>query len=139
MTNIGSGTYEVTFPHYRQLPRGNISYICMMISCILLQVVANYFGGNGSFQLLPGISADRFTLKGRHESPPEIPDKSCKTLLQTTFKFLTAYNSFTVNKRVMFNPTLHFGTGGLGVSALTGVIVGAVLGAVMLITFYFIR
>ena len=30
-------------------------------------------------------------------------------------------------------------TGGLGVSALTGVIVGGVLGAAMLITFYFFR
>uniref|UniRef100_H3CAI5 Natriuretic peptide receptor 3 n=1 Tax=Tetraodon nigroviridis TaxID=99883 RepID=H3CAI5_TETNG len=78
MTNTSSGTYEA---------------------------VANYFGGNGSFQLLPGISADRFTLKGQRKPPPEITEKSC----------------------------------GLGVSALTGVIVGAVLGAAMLITFYFIR
>lgn len=30
-------------------------------------------------------------------------------------------------------------TGGLGISALTGVIVGAVLGTAMLIAFYFFR
>lgn len=34
---------------------------------------------------------------------------------------------------------LLFQTGGLGVSALTGVIVGAVLGTAMLIAFYFFR
>ncbi|XP_041644000.1 atrial natriuretic peptide receptor 3 [Cheilinus undulatus] len=69
------------------------------------EVVANYFGVNGTFQLLPAFNADHFTLKGRHKEHPEIPDKSC----------------------------------GLGVSALTGVIVGAVLGTAMLIGFYFFR
>ncbi|XP_074527348.1 atrial natriuretic peptide receptor 3 [Halichoeres trimaculatus] len=69
------------------------------------EVVANYFGVNGTFQLLPAFNPDHFTLKGRHEESPESPDKSC----------------------------------GLGVSALTGVIVGAVLGTAMLIGFYFFR
>ncbi|CAJ1068647.1 atrial natriuretic peptide receptor 3 [Xyrichtys novacula] len=69
------------------------------------EVVANYFGANGTFQLLPAFNADHFTLKGRHKTHEETPDKSC----------------------------------GLGVSALTGVIVGAVLGTAMLIGFYFFR
>ncbi|XP_038558737.1 atrial natriuretic peptide receptor 3 isoform X3 [Micropterus salmoides] len=76
MTNVEAGTYEV---------------------------VANYFGVNGTFQLLPAFKADHFTLSERFKAHTEIPDKSC----------------------------------GLGVSALTGVIVGAVLGAAMLIAFYF--
>nr|XP_020454820.1 atrial natriuretic peptide receptor 3 [Monopterus albus] len=78
MTNIEAGTYEV---------------------------VANYFGVNGTFQLLPAFNSDSFTLRGRHKAHTEMSDKSC----------------------------------GLGVSALTGVIVGAVLGTVMLVTFYFFR
>uniref|UniRef100_A0A8C2WYS9 Natriuretic peptide receptor 3 n=1 Tax=Cyclopterus lumpus TaxID=8103 RepID=A0A8C2WYS9_CYCLU len=78
MTNVEAGTYEV---------------------------VANYFGENGTFQLLPAFNTDHFTLKGRHIAQKEIADKSC----------------------------------GLGVSALTGVIVGAVLGTAMLIAFYFFR
>ncbi|XP_054466547.1 atrial natriuretic peptide receptor 3 [Anoplopoma fimbria] len=78
MTNVEAGTYEV---------------------------VANYYGKNGTFQLLPAFNTDHFTLKGRHIAKKEIPDKSC----------------------------------GLGVSALTGVIVGAVLGTAMLIAFYFFR
>lgn len=78
MTNVEAGTYEV---------------------------VANYFGVNGTFQLLPAFSTDHFTLRGRYEEHAGIPEKSC----------------------------------GLGVSALTGVIVGAVLGAAMLIAFYFFR
>uniref|UniRef100_A0A3Q1GG49 Natriuretic peptide receptor 3 n=2 Tax=Acanthochromis polyacanthus TaxID=80966 RepID=A0A3Q1GG49_9TELE len=69
------------------------------------EVVANYFGVNGTFQLLPAFNIDHFTLKGRHKEYPEMPDKAC----------------------------------GLGVSALTGIIVGAVLGTVMLIAFYFFR
>ncbi|XP_068594654.1 atrial natriuretic peptide receptor 3 [Brachionichthys hirsutus] len=78
MTNVEAGTYEV---------------------------VANYFGVNGTFQLLPAFSIDHFTLRGMHNPQAETPDKSC----------------------------------GLGVSALTGIIVGAVLGAAVLITFYFFR
>lgn len=69
------------------------------------EVVANYFGVNGTFELLSAFNPDHFTLKGRKKIPPESPDKSC----------------------------------GLGVSALTGVIVGAVLGTAMLIGFYFFR
>uniref|UniRef100_A0A672ZK64 Receptor ligand binding region domain-containing protein n=1 Tax=Sphaeramia orbicularis TaxID=375764 RepID=A0A672ZK64_9TELE len=69
------------------------------------EVVANYFGANGTFQLLPGFNIDHFTLKVRQPPITEIQDKSC----------------------------------GLGVSALTGVIVGAVLGTAMLIAFYFFR
>ncbi|XP_034728307.1 atrial natriuretic peptide receptor 3 [Etheostoma cragini] len=78
MTNVEAGTYEV---------------------------VANYFGKNETFQLLPAFNADHFTLRGRHKTQTEIPEKSC----------------------------------GLGVSALTGVIVGAVLGTAMLIAFFFFR
>ncbi|CAB1415269.1 unnamed protein product [Pleuronectes platessa] len=78
MTNVEAGTYEV---------------------------VANYFGVNGSFQMLPAFNTEHFTLRGRHKELPEIADKSC----------------------------------GLGVSALTGVIVGAVLGTALLIAFYFFR
>ncbi|XP_034548111.1 atrial natriuretic peptide receptor 3 [Notolabrus celidotus] len=69
------------------------------------EVVANYFGVNGTFQMLPAFNNDHFTLKGRHKTQPDTPDESC----------------------------------GLGVSALTGVIVGAVLGTAMLIGFYFFR
>ncbi|XP_071337870.1 atrial natriuretic peptide receptor 3 [Trachinotus anak] len=78
MTNVEEGTYEV---------------------------VANYFGINGTFQLLPAFNTDHFTLRGRHKALAEKADKSC----------------------------------GLGVSALTGVIVGAVLGTALLIAFYFFR
>ncbi|TNN22210.1 Atrial natriuretic peptide receptor 3 [Liparis tanakae] len=78
MTNVEAGTYEV---------------------------VANYFGGNGTFELLPAFNTDRFTLKGRHVAQKEIADAPY----------------------------------GLGVSALTGVIVGAVLGTAMLVAFYFFR
>ncbi|CAG5917722.1 unnamed protein product [Menidia menidia] len=69
------------------------------------EVVANYFGVNRTFQVLPAFNREHFKLKGRHEAHTDLPEKSC----------------------------------GLGVSALTGVIVGAVLGAVMLIAFYFFR
>ncbi|KAM7416952.1 hypothetical protein PAMA_018839 [Pampus argenteus] len=69
------------------------------------EMVANYFGVNGTFQLLPAFNTDHFTLRERHKVHTKIPDKSC----------------------------------GLGVSALTGVIVGAVLGTVMLTAFYFFR
>ncbi|CAK6976229.1 atrial natriuretic peptide receptor 3 [Scomber scombrus] len=69
------------------------------------EVVANYFGVNGTFQLLPAFNTGHFTSSLRGRVPTKIPDKSC----------------------------------GLGASALTGVIVGAVLGTVMLIAFYFFR
>ncbi|XP_047236296.1 atrial natriuretic peptide receptor 3 [Girardinichthys multiradiatus] len=81
MTNIEAGSYEM---------------------------VANYFGKNKTFQLLPAFSSDHFTLERRQEVPEkekEVENHSC----------------------------------GLGVSALTGVTVGAVLGAVILIAFYFFR
>ncbi|XP_037115389.1 atrial natriuretic peptide receptor 3 [Syngnathus acus] len=78
MTNVNAGTYEV---------------------------VANYFGVNGSFELLPTFNYDHFTLQGLQIKHTEISDTSC----------------------------------GLGVSALTGVIVGAVLGTAMLTAFYFFR
>ncbi|XP_058492990.1 atrial natriuretic peptide receptor 3 [Solea solea] len=69
------------------------------------EVVANYFGENGTFQLLPAFSTEHFTLREKHIPHTEMADKSC----------------------------------GLGVSALTGVIVGAVLGTALLIAFYFFR
>ncbi|XP_061527070.1 atrial natriuretic peptide receptor 3 isoform X1 [Phycodurus eques] len=78
MTNVNTGTYEV---------------------------VANYFGVNGSFQLLSAFNCDHFTLQGLQITQTEISDTSC----------------------------------GIGVSALTGVIVGAVLGTAMLAAFYFFR
>lgn len=69
------------------------------------EVVANYFGANGTFQALPAFNTKHFTLKGGYKPPPETPDKSCD----------------------------------LGISAVTGIIVGAFLGAAMLIIFYFFR
>lgn len=78
MTNVEVGTYEV---------------------------VANYFGVNRTFQLLPAFNVDHFRLRGKQTTHPDPVDKSC----------------------------------GLGVSALTGIIVGAVLGTVMLIAYYFFR
>ncbi|KAM6930942.1 atrial natriuretic peptide receptor 3 [Xenentodon cancila] len=69
------------------------------------EAVANYFGANRTFQLLPAFKVEHFKLKERPGAKPELPEKSC----------------------------------GLGVSALTGVVVGAVLGALMLVAFYFFR
>lgn len=69
------------------------------------ETVANYFGENGTFQMLPAFDRDHFTLRGRVRPSPGTPEKSC----------------------------------GLGVSALTGVIVGAVLGVTLLVAFYFLR
>lgn len=69
------------------------------------QVVGNYFGENGSFQVLPAFNTNHFALRERHKEHPEMPDKSC----------------------------------GLGVSAVTGIIVGALLGTALLIAFYFFR
>ena len=43
-----------------------------------LQVVANYFAINGSFQVLPAFNTDRFTLRGRRKPSPPTPEKSCK-------------------------------------------------------------
>nr|XP_057927765.1 atrial natriuretic peptide receptor 3 [Doryrhamphus excisus] len=78
MTNVDTGTYEV---------------------------VANYYGMNGTFELLPSFNHDHFTLDQIQITHTEISDTSC----------------------------------GLGVSALTGVIVGTVLGTTMLIAYYFFR
>lgn len=75
MTNTSSGTYEVASQTCSERTWASLT----MVLCVVRQVVANYFGGNGSFQLLPGISAEHFTLKGRHRLPPEIPEKSCQT------------------------------------------------------------
>lgn len=69
------------------------------------EIVANYFGENETFQLLPAFNRDHFTLRGRLKPVTEMPNKAC----------------------------------GLGVSALTGVIVGAIVGVTMLIAFYFLR
>lgn len=54
-----------------------------IITTILhFQVVCNYFGVNGSFQMLPAFNSERFTLRGRHTVPhTELPDKSCKLSL----------------------------------------------------------
>lgn len=60
----------------------------MVMSPTNLQVVANYFGANGTFQLLPAFNAERFTLRGRHKAPTEIPGKSCNHL---TFYFSSKY------------------------------------------------
>lgn len=43
--------------------------------------MANYFGVNGTFQLLPAFNRDHFTLRGRYKAHTEIPDKSCKWTL----------------------------------------------------------
>lgn len=87
MTNTSLGTYEVASSHYWQLSQIRSEGRCAsmtMVFCVARQAVANYFGGNGSFQLLPGISPDRFTLKGRHKLPPEITEKSCTIRLNAT-------------------------------------------------------
>lgn len=70
------------------------------------EVVCNFLGTNGSFQMMPAFNSDHFTLKGRRQSPhTELPDQSC----------------------------------GLGVSAVTGIIVGALLGTALLLAYYFFR
>lgn len=105
MTNTSSGTYEVASSCHRQPSQMCSKGTCASVTkifCVVWQVVANYFGGNGSFQLLPGISADRFTLKGRHKSPPEVPEKSCKMKWNATLTFASVLNWCAVNKRVMF-------------------------------------
>ncbi|KAI1905218.1 hypothetical protein AGOR_G00013860 [Albula goreensis] len=71
------------------------------------EAVINYFGINGSFQMLPRFNNDRFTLTHRHQTAP------------------TDYASKS--------------SGGLGVSAVTGIIVGALLGTALLMAFYFFR
>ncbi|XP_015220857.1 atrial natriuretic peptide receptor 3 isoform X2 [Lepisosteus oculatus] len=71
------------------------------------EVIANYYGINGSFEILPNMKFELFPAAGRprNPEPPEHPDKSC----------------------------------GLGVSAVTGIIVGALLGTALLMAFYFFR
>ncbi|XP_061586161.1 atrial natriuretic peptide receptor 3 [Cololabis saira] len=58
-----------------------------------------------------------------------------------TFEWLSAYNveHFKLKERPGAKPELPEKSCGLGVSALTGVVVGAVLGALMLVAFYFFR
>ncbi|XP_017307829.1 atrial natriuretic peptide receptor 3 isoform X1 [Ictalurus punctatus] len=71
------------------------------------ETLMNYFGTNGSFQLLPGFNSERFTLRGVPRPPlPEHTDQS---------------------------------SGGLGLSAVTGIIVGGLLGTALLMAFYFFR
>ncbi|KAB5528612.1 hypothetical protein PHYPO_G00142230 [Pangasianodon hypophthalmus] len=71
------------------------------------ETLMNYFGTNGSFQLLPGFNSERFTLRGAPRPPlPEHADQS---------------------------------SGGLGLSAVTGIIVGGLLGTALLMAFYFFR
>ncbi|XP_062874100.1 atrial natriuretic peptide receptor 3 [Trichomycterus rosablanca] len=70
------------------------------------ETVMNFFGTNGSFQILPGFNSERFTLRGApRPSVPEHTDQSC----------------------------------GLGLSAVTGIIVGGLLGTALLLAFYFFR
>ncbi|KAI5088397.1 atrial natriuretic peptide receptor 3 isoform X2 [Silurus meridionalis] len=64
------------------------------------EALLNYFGTNGSFELLPGFNSERFTLRGDLR-----PEQSC----------------------------------GLGLSAVTGIIVGGLLGMALLMAFYFFR
>lgn len=111
MTNVEAGTYEVSWPEsclqhthssaaaggLRAAPIGSqrrehhvadvlekscriITAVCM---CLYFQVVANYYGVNGTFQPLPAFNPDHFTLKGSKKLPPESPDKSCKWSLPT--------------------------------------------------------
>lgn len=68
------------------------------------ETVMNYFGTNGSFQILPGFKREWFSL--RTIPPPKPLDPS---------------------------------SGGLGVSAVTGIIVGGILGTALLLAFYFFR
>lgn len=50
------------------------------------QVVASYFGVNGSFEVLPAFNIDHFTLTGRSKPHTEISDKSCNVTLLFTEK-----------------------------------------------------
>ncbi|XP_036454890.1 atrial natriuretic peptide receptor 3 isoform X1 [Colossoma macropomum] len=71
------------------------------------ETVLNYFGTNGSFQIMPGFNSERFILRGAPKPPtPEHTNKS---------------------------------SGGLGLSAATGIIVGGLLGTALLLGFYFFR
>ena len=159
MTNVEAGTYEVRRGKIPTLQWANPKVLTssltgkerylylwkfnyMLIWCTNLQVVANYFGVNGTFQLLPDFNTDHFTLRGRHKATTEMPDKSCKcTLLviQTSDIWLGIGVMCTVCVMVCKMSVCFNQIGGLGVSALTGVIVGAVLGTAMLIAFYFFR
>ncbi|KAJ8005592.1 hypothetical protein DPEC_G00119540 [Dallia pectoralis] len=73
------------------------------------ETVCNYFGVNESFQILPGFNTEHFTLKGRHR--PTHPDLT----------------------------DLPDKSCGLGVSAVTGIMVGSLLGTALLMAFYFFR
>ncbi|XP_077457637.1 atrial natriuretic peptide receptor 3 isoform X2 [Stigmatopora argus] len=85
---------------------GDFSLMAMTdVNAGTYEVVANYFGLNRSFQLLPAFNYHHFTLQGIQITHAEISDSSC----------------------------------GLGMSALTGVIVGSLLGIAMLTAFYFFR
>ncbi|XP_027018527.1 atrial natriuretic peptide receptor 3 isoform X2 [Tachysurus fulvidraco] len=86
---------------------GDFSVISMTnVETGMHETVMNYFGTNGSFQVLPGFNTERFTLRGAPRPPlPEHDDQSC----------------------------------GLGLSAVTGIIVGGLLGTALLLAFYFFR
>ncbi|XP_027018526.1 atrial natriuretic peptide receptor 3 isoform X1 [Tachysurus fulvidraco] len=87
---------------------GDFSVISMTnVETGMHETVMNYFGTNGSFQVLPGFNTERFTLRGAPRPPlPEHDDQS---------------------------------SGGLGLSAVTGIIVGGLLGTALLLAFYFFR
>ncbi|XP_068167168.1 atrial natriuretic peptide receptor 3 isoform X2 [Antennarius striatus] len=42
------------------------------------EVVANYFGVNGTLQLLPAFNSDHFTLRGKSTPRAETPESSCE-------------------------------------------------------------
>ncbi|XP_063051311.1 atrial natriuretic peptide receptor 3 isoform X2 [Engraulis encrasicolus] len=75
------------------------------------ETVMNYFGVNGTFQVTPGFNSGKFLL---HEKPIARPPSEHGT-------------------------TPDMSSCGLGVSAVTGIIVGALLGAALLMAFYFFR
>lgn len=66
-----------------------------------LQVVANYFGANGTFQLLPAFSTDHFTLRRRCKPHPEIPGKSCKWTILFTETCVISLRMFIISKLCM--------------------------------------
>ncbi|KAL2092392.1 hypothetical protein ACEWY4_012190 [Coilia grayii] len=74
------------------------------------ETVMNYFGINRTFQMMPGFNSDKFLLHGR-----------------------------SIAKAPSDHVTPDMSSCGLGVSAVTGIIVGALLGTALLMAFYFFR
>lgn len=93
MTNVEAGTYEV-----RRSSKASYCECAVQLNnnnnFTHLQVVANYFGVNGTFQLLPAFNTEHFTLKGGDKDHPEKTDKSdtpCKCMLITCLTLMAIF------------------------------------------------